>query len=80
MYSNIMLTSSVYLACNDNLAALTSSTRQVLRVDLGDFAGNTRYAEYDNFTVAGASSKYMLISLGKYNGTAGQFDLLFLLL
>jgi ficolin len=60
-------------AGNDNLAALTSSTRQVLRVDLGDWVGNTSYAEYDNFRVAGASSKYNMTSLGEYSGTAGQF-------
>jgi ficolin len=60
-------------AGNDNLAALTSNTRQVLRVELGDWEGNTRYAEYDNFRVAGASSKYNMTSLGAYSGTAGQF-------
>jgi len=39
---------------------------------LADFEGNTRYAEYDNFRVDSAAEKYRLVSLGTYNGTAGQ--------
>jgi len=62
-------------AGNDNLHLLTSGTRQRLRVDLGDFEGNTRYAEYDNFKVDSAAAYYALVSLGTYNGTAGQCDL-----
>jgi len=56
---------------NDNLHLLTSDTRQQLRVDLADFEGNTRYAEYDNFTVDSAEQKYRLVSLGTYSGDAG---------
>jgi len=41
---------------------------------LADFEGNTRYAEYDDFTVASEREKYRLESLGTYNGTAGQYD------
>ena len=59
---------------NDNLHLLTSDTRQQLRVDLADFEGNTRYAEYDNFRVDSAEEKYRLVSLGTYSGTAGQYD------
>ena len=62
-------------AGNDDLHLLTSGTHQRLRVDLGDFEGNTRYAEYDNFRVDSAAEKYRLVSLGTYNGTAGQCDL-----
>ena len=63
----------VLLLCagNDNLHLLTSETRQQLRVDLEDFENNTRYAEYDNFTVADDVEKYKLVSLGAYSGTAG---------
>jgi len=57
---------------NDNLHYLTPGKRQRLRIDLGDFEGNTRYAEYDNFVVDSARAKYRLVSLGTYNGTAGQ--------
>ena len=61
----------VLCAGNDNLHLLTSETRQQLRVDLADFENNTRYAEYDNFTVASDLEKYRLVSLGAFNGTAG---------
>jgi len=60
---------------NDNLHLLTSDKRQRLRVDLADFDGNTRYAEYDNFAVDSAQAKYELYSLGTYNGTAGQWGI-----
>jgi len=62
------------LAGNDNLHLLTSGKRQRLRVDLADFEGNSRYAEYDNFKVDLACDKYKLSSLGTYNGTAGLSD------
>ena len=60
--------------CNDNLHLLTSDKRQRLRVDLADFEGNTRYAEYDNFRVESAEAKYRLVYLGSYGGTAGQYE------
>jgi len=62
-------------AGNDDLHLLTSGTRQRLRIDLGDFEGNTRYAEYDYFRVDSAAVKYALVCLGTYSGTAGQCDL-----
>jgi len=52
----------------------TSYTRQRLRVDLADFAGNTAYAEFDNFTVESEQEKYRLVTIGTYSGTAGQYD------
>jgi len=51
---------------------MTSDKRQRLRVDLADFEGNTRYAEYDNFTVGSVQEKYTLASLGTYDGNAGR--------
>ena len=64
----------VLLLCagNDNLHLLTSDKRQRLRVDLADFEGNTRYAEFDNFRVDSASARYRLVSVGSYTGTAGK--------
>jgi len=56
---------------NDNLHLLTSGKRQQLRVDLDDFEGNSRYAEYDNFKVDSACTQYKLTSLGTYTGNAG---------
>jgi len=54
---------------------LTSDKRQRLRVDLGDFEGNTRYAEYDDFQVGSAEAKYTLVSVGTYRGNAGECDM-----
>jgi len=51
---------------------MTTAKRQRLRVDLGDWEGGTRHAEYDNFTVGSAADKYRLTSLGTYTGTAGM--------
>jgi len=64
-------------AGNDNLHLLTSDKRQRLRVNLADFEGNTSYAEYDNFEVYSEEAQYRLISLGTYNGTAGQDDVVY---
>jgi len=50
---------------------LTSGKRQRLRIELADFEGNSRYAEYDNFKVDSAFADYKLTSVGKYSGTAG---------
>jgi len=58
---------------NDNLAALLAQkTPQVLRIELEDWKGNKRYAEYSNFKVLGAGNKYKLESLGAYSGDAGN--------
>ena len=61
-----------YGAGNDILHSLISSRRQRLRVDLEDFENFTLYAEYDDFAVGPASTKYNLTSLGDYSGDAGQ--------
>ena len=49
----------------DKIHRLTSENNNMLRVDLEDFDGNTRYAEYDMFGVK--NDKYQLI-LGSYSG------------
>jgi len=56
---------------NDNIAALTASGTHTLRIDLGDWAGNFRYAEYEKFKVSPESDKYR-ISIGDYAGDAGD--------
>jgi Fibrinogen beta and gamma chains, C-terminal globular domain len=59
---------------NDIIHLLTNGGRRYkLRVDLGDFNGNTRYAEYTDFKIGPAWDKYKLVSLGTFNGTAGTF-------
>jgi len=69
----------LYFICagNENIHLLTSTKRrQRLRVDLGDFEGETRYADYNNFTVGSVWTKYQLTSLGQHSGdsTAGQHN------
>ena len=51
----------------DNINRLTSDNNSMLRVDLEDFEGNTRYAEYNMFGVMSENDKYKLI-LGSYSG------------
>ena len=63
---------------NENLNILTSAKRYKLRIDLADFNGNTRYAEYDNFVVNSAADKYRLSLIGAYSGTAGNWSACFL--
>ncbi|XP_071138876.1 angiopoietin-related protein 7-like [Mytilus edulis] len=56
---------------NDNLHTLTYSNKYMLRVDLTDNLGNTRYAEYNIFRVSDEADKYRLI-IGEYQGNAGD--------
>ena len=56
---------------NDNLHRLTVADDVMLRVDLEDFEGRTRYAEYTTFKVEGEGDKYRLL-IGGYSGTAGD--------
>jgi len=60
-------------AGNDNIHLLTTKVRQKLRVDLADFEGIETYAEYNNFLVGSEEEKYALWTVGRYNGTAGQY-------
>jgi len=55
----------------DKIHRLTVSSSNKLRVDLEDVPGNTAFAEYSSFAVAGENAKYTL-SLGSYSGTAGD--------
>ena len=59
-------------AGNEYIHLLTNSKRQILRIELGDWDGNIRYADYDNFRVGSEQSQYKLESLGRYKGNAGQ--------
>jgi len=58
---------------NDNLAAIVGKkTPQTLRIEMEDWSGNKRYAEYNNFQVQGASTNYKLTSVGTFSGDAGD--------
>ena len=50
---------------------LTKEQSNTLRVDLGDFDGNTRYAQYTTFSVGDSTTEYTLTVEG-YSGTAGD--------
>ena len=50
---------------------LTKEGSNTLRVDLGDFEGNTAYANYSTFNVSDGSTEYIL-TVGGYSGTAGD--------
>ncbi|EDO30507.1 predicted protein, partial [Nematostella vectensis] len=55
----------------DKIFALTHQTENTLRVDLMDWANNTRFAEYEEFAVMGESDLYKL-AVGDYTGNAGD--------
>ena len=50
---------------------LTKEQSNTLRVDLGDFDDNTRYAQYTTFSVGNSTTEYNL-TVGGYSGTAGD--------
>ena len=51
----------------DKIHRLSLSGQNVLRVDLGDFSNNKRYAVYSTFAVSGETEKYKL-TVGSYSG------------
>ena len=51
----------------DKINRLTKSTSNVLRIDMEDTGGNSKYANYGFFAVSSEKSKYQL-SLGLYSG------------
>ena len=55
----------------DNIHRLTSGAATMLRIDMGDFEGNTVYAEYSTFSVGDSSTEYLLDVTG-YSGTSGD--------
>ena len=54
-----------------NIHRLTLAANTTLRVDLSDFEGGKRYANYSTFRVLDSSRKYTLI-IGGYSGDAGD--------
>jgi len=55
---------------------MTFFKRQVLRIELGDWETNKRYAKYDHFRVGSEHMQYKLISVGNYQGNAGQYGII----
>ena len=56
---------------NDYLHRLTASANMVFRIDMEDYEGNRRFAEYMTFFVADESDDYR-ITIDAYRGTAGD--------
>ena len=61
---------------NDNLHAITARKKYALSVELADFEGQVRFAEYADFAVANEDNKYRL-TVRHYSGTAGDYDAYF---
>ncbi|XP_038677762.1 angiopoietin-related protein 7 [Scyliorhinus canicula] len=58
---------------NEHIFRLTRQP-SILRIDMEDWEGHTRYAEYNYFSINNELNSYKLI-IGNYNGTAGRDSL-----
>ncbi|XP_043226327.1 angiopoietin-related protein 3-like [Amphibalanus amphitrite] len=56
---------------NENIFMLTNTEDYQLRIELEDFDGETRYAQYSNFKMHGEKDNYKL-EIGGYEGNAGD--------
>ena len=56
---------------NELLYLLTSNHKYKLRVDMEDFDGQKRYAEYSTFSISSSADRYRLKVSG-YTGDAGK--------
>jgi len=66
----------VLLVClgNEFIHLMTYERRQVLRIDLGDWDGQKRFAQYDNFRVEDETKNFTLSAIGTFTGSAGRCD------
>ncbi|VDI25736.1 Hypothetical predicted protein [Mytilus galloprovincialis] len=62
---------SEYWLGNDNLHKILSKGNYTLRVDLEDWVGKMRYAEYDTFAVGNEATNYEL-TIANYDGNAAR--------
>ena len=65
------LTGEFWLGNDHIYRLLTTSKQYELRIDLGDFEGNFRYAKYSTFRIGPESEGYKL-EVGGYSGNAGD--------
>lgn len=56
----------------DKIHALTAERSQELLVILEDFEGSVKYESYEKFAIGNEDESYILHTLGKSNGTAGD--------
>lgn len=54
----------------EKIHRLTNDKPQELYIYMERYNGNSFYARYDNFKIAGEEDKYRLLSLGTYSGNA----------
>ena len=54
---------------------MTSGKRQCLRINMSNFDGDNRYAEYDSFEIDSANGTFKLLSHGTYSSDAGKSDI-----
>nr|BAB60705.1 ficolin 2 [Halocynthia roretzi] len=55
----------------ETIHQLTKNGNYELRVDIGNWEGERRYAQYGTFSIAGSNDNYRL-TVGEYSGTAGD--------
>nr|ADQ55821.1 fibrinogen-related protein [Mytilus galloprovincialis] len=60
-----------YWLGNDVIHELTTGANHALRIEVEDFNGTSKYAEYENFSVSSEPNKYRLLVNG-YSGNAGD--------
>ncbi|XP_025203615.1 uncharacterized protein LOC112600567 [Melanaphis sacchari] len=56
---------------NENIYMLTSNDEYMLRIELEDFEGNRRYAQYSHFKIY-SESEYYKLEIDGYEGNAGD--------
>ncbi|KAK4877596.1 hypothetical protein RN001_010102 [Aquatica leii] len=56
---------------NENIYMLTNNEEYILRVELEDFEGNKRYAQYSHFKIY-SEAEYYKLELDGYEGNAGD--------
>ena len=72
MTFNLQYYNFFHISGNDALHSLTLEGTCELRIDMKDFGNVTKYALYQDFSVADGNDGYRL-SIGAYSGTAGKW-------
>uniref|UniRef100_A0A672UF41 Fibrinogen-like protein 1 n=1 Tax=Strigops habroptila TaxID=2489341 RepID=A0A672UF41_STRHB len=70
-FGNFVSKNGEYWLGNKNLHYLTNQGNYTLRIDLTDFEGERRFAQYASFRVADEEYSYVM-NCGEYSGTAGD--------
>ena len=69
---SISITNHLCITGNDKISAITNQRPYSLRIDMEDFDGNWRFAEYSDFKVDDVWNKYKL-HIDGYSGDAGMW-------